>query len=440
MTHSSDAIADAHARDLYRYAAVFKSNTNIADAMAYTSLHADIKAAIWDACEAAESLGYVAALPRPASLPADTLTWLYQGTWNASTNTPTLASGVGTENHVYTVGTAGSTTLDGFTSWTVGEILTFREGQWWDGTALSFITMTRSEAIAQYAAKVAHALTIEIDREFPWSLCEYTAQECACIFDPEIIFYSWDPEGATPAQWYFAVDHSPRDAYLTAQSLLSSPATPRAAVIDLLDYHRANVVHSTSAVDHPMVALTIPDFYDERNEFNAYLRAHFGCNHMGSQIVALATSVNLPAYRFTGKFAGSGHWSAAFYRWRARKPPTIASTYGYLDGGVLGHNDNIYTGTIDPVPTGLMLEPMGYWDDYIFSTEDGPTESLHTNRMFRALSASYGLSALVTSYKTSGWTYIRDTLLEPYLFLPTEQYVLDYAEADLAARSGLGQI
>ena len=45
----------------------------------------------------------------------------YQGTWNASTNTPTLTSGVGTQNHYYVVSVAGTTNLDGITDWQVND-------------------------------------------------------------------------------------------------------------------------------------------------------------------------------------------------------------------------------------------------------------------------------------------------------------------------------
>ena len=49
----------------------------------------------------------------------------YQGTWNASTNTPTLASGVGTQGDYYVVSVAGSTNLDGITNWGVGDWAAF---------------------------------------------------------------------------------------------------------------------------------------------------------------------------------------------------------------------------------------------------------------------------------------------------------------------------
>jgi hypothetical protein len=54
----------------------------------------------------------------------------YKGTWNASTNTPTLASGVGTQGDYYVVSVAGATTLDGITNWGVGDWATFNGSVW----------------------------------------------------------------------------------------------------------------------------------------------------------------------------------------------------------------------------------------------------------------------------------------------------------------------
>jgi hypothetical protein len=54
----------------------------------------------------------------------------YQGTWDASTNTPTLASGTGSTGEVYVVGTAGTTTLDGISNWGAGDMLIYSGSQW----------------------------------------------------------------------------------------------------------------------------------------------------------------------------------------------------------------------------------------------------------------------------------------------------------------------
>jgi hypothetical protein len=54
----------------------------------------------------------------------------YQGTWNASTNTPTLASSTGVSGYYYIVATAGSTNLDGITDWQIGDWLLFNGTVW----------------------------------------------------------------------------------------------------------------------------------------------------------------------------------------------------------------------------------------------------------------------------------------------------------------------
>jgi len=54
----------------------------------------------------------------------------YQGTWNATTNTPTLASSTGTNGYYYIVATAGSTNLNGITDWKIGDWLLFNGSVW----------------------------------------------------------------------------------------------------------------------------------------------------------------------------------------------------------------------------------------------------------------------------------------------------------------------
>ena len=54
----------------------------------------------------------------------------YKGTWNATTNTPTLASGVGTQGDYYVVSVAGTTNLDGITNWGVGDWAAFNGSVW----------------------------------------------------------------------------------------------------------------------------------------------------------------------------------------------------------------------------------------------------------------------------------------------------------------------
>jgi len=71
----------------------------------------------------------------------------YKGTWNASTNTPTLVSSVGTKGDYYVVSVAGSTNLDGTTLWGVGDWAVFNGSIWekvdaGDTTNVTSLTVT----------------------------------------------------------------------------------------------------------------------------------------------------------------------------------------------------------------------------------------------------------------------------------------------------------
>jgi hypothetical protein len=54
----------------------------------------------------------------------------YQGTWDASTNTPTLTSSVGTKGYYYVVSVAGNTNLNGTTDWLVGDWAVYNGTIW----------------------------------------------------------------------------------------------------------------------------------------------------------------------------------------------------------------------------------------------------------------------------------------------------------------------
>lgn len=54
----------------------------------------------------------------------------YQGTWNASTNTPTLTSSVGTKGYYYVVSVAGTTNLNGITDWQIGDWAVYNGTAW----------------------------------------------------------------------------------------------------------------------------------------------------------------------------------------------------------------------------------------------------------------------------------------------------------------------
>ena len=55
---------------------------------------------------------------------------VYQGTWDAATNTPTLTSGIGTKGYYYVVSVPGNTNLDGITDWQTGDWAIFNGVVW----------------------------------------------------------------------------------------------------------------------------------------------------------------------------------------------------------------------------------------------------------------------------------------------------------------------
>ena len=66
-----------------------------------------------------------------SELPAAVLGALsYQGTWDASTNSPTLTSSVGTKGYYYVVSVAGNTNLNGITDWLVGDWAVYNGTVW----------------------------------------------------------------------------------------------------------------------------------------------------------------------------------------------------------------------------------------------------------------------------------------------------------------------
>ena len=86
----------------------------------------------------------------------------YEGTWNASTNTPALASSVGTKGEYYVVSTTGSTNLNGITAWTQGDWAIFNGSVWEkvDNTDLVTSVAGRTGAVTLTTADISGLGTI----------------------------------------------------------------------------------------------------------------------------------------------------------------------------------------------------------------------------------------------------------------------------------------
>lgn len=91
----------------------------------------------------------------------------YRSAWNASTNSPALASATGTLGDVYRVTVSGSTTLDDVSSWSVDDFAVFNGVEWlkgissqqFDGTCVAMLALRCADeyGVAPPATVVADA-------------------------------------------------------------------------------------------------------------------------------------------------------------------------------------------------------------------------------------------------------------------------------------------
>lgn len=101
-----------------------------------------------------------------ANLPASLSQAVYfAGTWNASTNMPALTSGTGNAGASYKISTAGTTTLDGISSWNVGDQAVFNgvTSTWQkiDGIATEVLSVVgRTGAVVLAASDVTNAADV----------------------------------------------------------------------------------------------------------------------------------------------------------------------------------------------------------------------------------------------------------------------------------------
>jgi hypothetical protein len=103
------------------------SNWNADHTIVGLGTAAELNAGVANGVATLDAGGTVPLSQIPASIQG---TLSYQGTWNASTNTPTLASGVGVKGYYYIVAVAGSTNLDGITDWNVGDMAVYSGTAW----------------------------------------------------------------------------------------------------------------------------------------------------------------------------------------------------------------------------------------------------------------------------------------------------------------------
>lgn len=323
--------------EMAEYQELFKQFPVIADAMDYSNLHADMRSAIWTALYDAEVLGYVDDIADPVNLVTDPYTTsVDKGAWNASTNTPTLSDGSGTKGDGYMVSVAGTTSLDGVSSWAEDDYLYFDDTVWRNLGQIVAVTdspnvaLTRAEAIASYAAKVAHALKLERDQTFPWRITSYSLTELQYLLlaDGEVYEY-FDTESPT-SQWAGfskSCDHSPKSTYdlVLSETNVATVTTAPMAVAAIMVGLGRQFQHSVSSdpwwILTPSAALV-----------DGISRT--GCHHASRLMAHFARAINIPASIRYGYYGAAPHRSTVL--------PTVNTAL--VHGDEFYGNGNGYSG------------------------------------------------------------------------------------------------
>ncbi len=79
----------------------------------------------------------------------------YEGTWNASTNTPTITSSVGTDGIFYIVSVAGTTNINGINDWQVGDWIVFHDTAWQK--------VDNSDSVSSVFGRVGNIVAVQSD-------------------------------------------------------------------------------------------------------------------------------------------------------------------------------------------------------------------------------------------------------------------------------------
>lgn len=168
----------------------------------------------------------------------------YKGTWNAATNSPALASGVGTKGFLYTVSVAGATNLDGVTQWNVGDKAVFNGAAWEkiEGQAAEVLSVAgRTGAVVLAAGDITDSGSA--GRQV------LQAATAAAIKTLLAIAYG-DVSGLGTAAQNDAADFDPAGAAAAAQAAsqpFTAPVNDSTAAINLVASDTANFTRTTNA-------------------------------------------------------------------------------------------------------------------------------------------------------------------------------------------------
>jgi hypothetical protein len=262
--------------DMVKYRGLFIASPNISAAMDYASLHADLTTGttgMWSKLDAAEIAGFVADLSDLANYPAPM-------------EFPSTAPTVG---------------------------------------------FVRAELVASHSAKLAHALFVELNGSFGWSLSGYSEEHLRYLFDTDNLYTNYDLLGdPTAAAHLRFCDHSPKRIYDETITRCGGTSVQSAqlAMNNVDESFIGTFRHSTSGWEDPTNIVDIDDiqilndFAPGESDQEMFMRQ--GCQSACYLGAGMARSINIPAVVLNNYFATAvEHKTLAL--------PTIDRVYGHGD-------------------------------------------------------------------------------------------------------------
>lgn len=141
----------------------------------------------------------------------------YKGTWNASTNSPALASGVGTKGDYYVVSVAGATTLDGISNWGVGDWAAYNGSVWQrveGGADGNFVNLSVTGASTLADTKAIGNVITSLDQTGIYAVASFGKTGIADTIATNICVLTGDAEMFGFVEVLYAIEDPGTDVYV----------------------------------------------------------------------------------------------------------------------------------------------------------------------------------------------------------------------------------
>lgn len=160
----------------------------------------------------------------------------YKGSWNANTNSPTLASGVGVAGDYYIVSVAGTTTIDTINDWGINDWIIYNGTAWQKIDNSDLMGVETSQVIIENEA-TSDSTTFVSPRRFWQGIARFLA--LAWTFAAKITFTSAPRFSSTTASTLLSVDGT-KDV---GSATIGDKITFTSNTLNAVDYVSGNTIY-----------------------------------------------------------------------------------------------------------------------------------------------------------------------------------------------------